>query len=223
MNTLAERLSYALERRNMDQADLARAVEVSPTTITKIMSGETKRSRKLPEIAAVLRISEQWLLFGDESNVTEERIPVAEWDSDTALPDDMVEVPFLKNQSLSAGMGAINDDSSYTGAKLWYSRSFIKRKGACPETVFCISIRGDSMSPVFDEGGIVMINTLDKNIIDGKPYAITHQGHDYIKYLQRMPNDQIRVVSGNPAYPTFLTDLKDVEIIGRVIEYSKEW
>lgn len=223
MSTLIERFNERLTALNKSQSDIAKAVGVSPTAITKIANGETKRSKYLPAIAKVLGVSEQWLIYGHESNANPTSITVDEWDNSTVMPNDMVAIPYLIDMSLSAGKGALNGDIPYVGAKLWYSKSFIKRKNACPEAVFCITVSGDSMDPVFAEGGIVMINTIDKEIIDGKPYAITYQGHDYIKYLRKMPNDKVRVVSENSEYPAFDASIQDLEIIGRVIEYSKEW
>ena len=223
MNSLAERFTKRLEEMGKNQSDVARAIGASPTAITKIATGETKRSRLLPEIAEYLKVSEQWLIYGHESNAERLDLTINEWDSNTQMPDDMVAVPYLKDMSLSAGKGALNGDLPYSGAVLWYAKSFIKRKNACPDAVFCITISGDSMEPVFSQGGIVMINIIEKEIVDGAPYAITYQDQDYIKYLRRMPDGKIRVVSENKEYPAFDANAEDVKIVGKVIEYTKEW
>lgn len=223
MSTVAERFNRRLMEINKSQSDVARAINVSPTAITKIANGETKRSKYLPDIARYLKVSEQWLMFGNESNAELVEAQVDSWSDGTPMPDDMVAVPFLNGNSLSAGVGALNSDIPYTGAKLWYSKSFLRRKGAQQEAVFCITVKGDSMTPTFDEGGIVMINSLDKTIVDGKPYAIRYQDQDYIKYLRRMPDDKVGVVSENEDYPPFSVNIEEISIIGRVIEYSKEW
>lgn len=223
MSTAAERFNRRLMEMNKTQSDVARAINVSPTAITKIANGETKRSKYLPDIAKYLRVSEQWLMFGNESNAEIIEAQVDSWSDGTPMPDDMVAIPFLNGNSLSAGVGALNSDIPYTGAKLWYSKSFLRRKNAPQESVFCITVKGDSMVPVFDEGGIVMVNSLSKDIIDGKPYAIRYQDQDYIKYLRRMPDGKIKVVSENGEYPPFDVDIEEITIIGRVIEYSREW
>ena len=223
MRTIADRFNDKLKELGLDQKDIAERINVSPTAISKIANGETKRSRFLPAIAEALGVSEQWLIFGDEPNAELLDVQIDEWDDKSPLPPDMVEIPYYCDMSLSAGHGSLNGDMPYTGAKLWYAKSFIKKKGTCPSKVFCVKVRGDSMSPAFEEGGIVMIDTLNKQIIDGKPYAVTYQGEDYIKYVRRIPDNQIRLVSENKAYEPFDAPLEEVKIVGRVIEYSKEW
>lgn len=226
MKTLAERLVKILEEKRMSQEELAGMIGASQAAISKIILGTTKRSKLIPLIASALGVSEQYLMYGSEPNAEILTQGVQEWDSDTVIPDDMVAIPYFNGSSLSAGTGAINSDIPYTGASLWYAKSFIKRKGTCPEKVFCIGVKGDSMTPVFDEGGVVMIDTLADNIypiIDGKPYAIHYDNGDYIKFLRKLPNNRIRVVSANPEYETFDVDAEEILIVGKVIEYAKEW
>lgn len=223
MPTLADRVKQRIADLGIEQVDVAKAVGATPTTIYKIVDGQTKSSRFLPKIAEYLRVSEQWLLFGDESNAMKMDAQIDEWDDSTPIPEDMVAIPFLNGNSLSAGAGALNSDIPYTGAKLWYARSFLRRKNATPESVFCITVTGKSMEPVFSEGGMVMVNTLERDIINEKPYAITYKGCDYIKFLIKSPNGEITAISANPDYAPFICDIDDLQIIGRVIEYSKAW
>lgn len=42
MNTLAERIQFAMEMRGMTQADLARATGMSTAVIAQIVTGKTK-------------------------------------------------------------------------------------------------------------------------------------------------------------------------------------
>jgi len=224
METLQDRLLKLLEDKRLSQDDLASMINASQAAISKIVLGETKRSRLLPKIAEALEVTEQWLLFGDagEPNAGTHKSEIHVWDEKTLMPDDMVAVPFFNGMSLSAGNGALNSDIPHSGASLWFAKSFIKRKGTLPEKVFCITVKGDSMEPRFDEGGVVMIDTMPQAIIDGKPYAITYQGQDYIKYIRRLPNNQYLITSENEIYEPFKADIEQVTIIGRVIAYQRE-
>jgi len=221
-DSLASRLERALARSSYTQETLAEACNTSQATISRILNGVTQRSKHIPTIANVLNVSEQWLIFGDQSNVKKIDAVIDEWNDETPIPDDMAAIPFFKDMSLSAGRGSLNSDIPYNGAKLWYAKSFLRRKNTCPDMVFCISVVGDSMHPIIQEGGMVMIDTLNKDIIDGRPYAVRYKDEDYIKYLQR-GDGVIKLVSENKKYDDIIAKTEDLDIIGKVIEYSKVW
>lgn len=223
MSTLADRINKRMEELGRNQSDIARAIGVSPTAITKITSGETKRSKYLGDIAKYLGVTESWLIFGVEPNAKRLDANVKVWDKNSNIPDGMIAVPYFKDMTLSAGHGALNSDMQHSGATLWFSKSFLRRQGACPEKVFCITVAGDSMEPRYEEGGIVIIDTtLPINVIDGKAYAIHYEGEDFIKYLRRLPGNQLLITSENKIYEPFKMDADEVKIIGRVIGYQRE-
>lgn len=62
--TLSERLQWALNESGMTQAELARAVGISPPSLHGLLSGRYKRSRYTAKIAASLGISASWLADG---------------------------------------------------------------------------------------------------------------------------------------------------------------
>lgn len=62
MNTVAQRVAEAMEKRGMDQSALADAIGVTQGAISKIVLGKTANSRLLPKIAIALRVSLAWLL-----------------------------------------------------------------------------------------------------------------------------------------------------------------
>lgn len=222
--SLGLRIKDKRKELGITQAKLAEMIGIRQPTLSDLEKGVNNNTTKIVELAKALKTTPDFLLYGKEqSNMEILPVEVATWDNDSKVPDDMVEVPYFMDMSLSAGYGAINNGLPYVGTKLWYSKGFIRRKGACLDKVFCIKVHGDSMDPVFEDGGIVMIDTEPKDIIDGKPYAISYQDSDYLKFLRRLPDNKIRVISANPEYDTFDADTDDVQIIGRVIEYSKEW
>lgn len=223
-NEVGVRIQQRMRELRISQEDLAGMVGTSQNTISKIVRGAVRNSSFLPDIAEALGVSELWLRYGDlAGNAETIKTQAREWDESTSLPDGMVAVPYFKDMSLSAGQGAINSDITHSGSVLWFSRSFLRRQGACPEKVFCIAVIGDSMEPRYEENGIVVIDTtLPVNVIDGKAYAIHYQGQDYIKYLRRMPDNKVLVSSENPVYKPFEANLDEVNIIGRVIAYQRE-
>lgn len=65
--TLAERLTTAMERSGITQAELARACGVKPPSVNGWLSGKSKflRGENLLKAAAVLGVSQQWLATGE--------------------------------------------------------------------------------------------------------------------------------------------------------------
>ena len=63
--TLEERLKKARKGQGIAQAKLAALAGTSQQTIQQLESRRSKRSGKLPEIAAVLGVSPMWLLTGE--------------------------------------------------------------------------------------------------------------------------------------------------------------
>ena len=83
------------------------------------------------------------------------------------------------------------------------------------------------MEPVLPDGSTVGINTDAKTIVDGKVYALDHDGMLRIKRLYNLPSGGLRIVSYNrDEYPDEILqsyDTKKVRIIGRVFWHSVLW
>ncbi|TDB28427.1 XRE family transcriptional regulator [Stenotrophomonas sp. ATCM1_4] len=69
MTTLADRLSIAMSKRGMSQAELARRCGVSQPSVHGWLSGKAKflRGENLLRAASVLNVSEEWLATGQGS------------------------------------------------------------------------------------------------------------------------------------------------------------
>jgi transcriptional regulator with XRE-family HTH domain len=63
---IATRIRETLTIRDMGQADLARAIGVTPTTMWKYLDGQTGIDKKLLPIARALGVSADWLENGGE-------------------------------------------------------------------------------------------------------------------------------------------------------------
>lgn len=57
MSNIAKNIERLMLEQNLKQDDLARLAGVSQNTISKIVKGSTKESRKLPDIARALSVS----------------------------------------------------------------------------------------------------------------------------------------------------------------------
>ena len=228
MNTLAERLQFAMDKMGKNQVELAALAGTSQVTISNILNGVTKSPRNGLQIAKALKISPEWLLNGTgeivqpkiESNVAETG-SFDLWDRNTPLNDDEVEVPLFQEIRLAAGNGFADDIMDYNNFKLRFSRATLRRQGVQYENAVCVVADGNSMEPVIPNGATVGIDTGNKTIRDGSIYAINHGGLLRIKLLYNMPNNQIKIRSYNTdEYDDEIANFDEMSVIGKVFWYS---
>ncbi|EDX0346220.1 helix-turn-helix transcriptional regulator [Salmonella enterica] len=229
--TLAERLKEARNARGLTQKALGELIGISQAAIQKIETGKAVQTTKLVDIARALKVRPEWLGSGLGA-MTDDTIPpesewgrVDAWDKNTPLPDDEVEVPFLKDIEFAAGNGSCTNED-YNGFKLRFSKATLRRIGARTDGsgVLCFPARGNSMEPVIPDGATVAINCDDKRIVDGKVYAINQDGWKRLKLLYRTGPDKLSIRSFNSEeHPPEEAELSNVEVIGRMFWSAMLW
>lgn len=230
----SERLGMAMSDAGFTQGRLAKEVGMAQSSVNKLLNG-ANGSRKTVEIASVLGVRPEWLSSGEmpmRDNRADSSIPheskwgtVDGWDSKTPLPDDEVEVPFLKDIEFACGDGRVHDED-YNGFKLRFSKSTLRRIGASTDGsgVLCFPAVGNSMEPFIPDGSTVAINCHDKRIVDGKVYAINQEGWKRLKMLYRIGPDLVSLRSFNSEeHPDEERQLSEIEIIGRMFWSSTLW
>lgn len=160
----------------------------------------------------------------DSANETAESLDltvVEVWDDETPLADDEVEIPFLREVELSAGSGRTVIEQSST-AKLRFGKRSLRDHNVQFDKAVCVVVSGNSMEPVLPHGSTVGINTAQTSIMDGKMYALKHDGQLRVKVLYRLPGGGIRMRSLNQAehpdesYTAAEMAAHSIHIIGRV-------
>lgn len=230
--TLSERLKEARNLRGLTQKALAEKVGISQAAIQKIETGKASQTTKLVEIANALAIRPEWLSSGSgpmASEQAEQSIPpesewgtIESWDRHTPINDDEVEVPFFKDIEFACGPGRTGDED-YNGYKLRFSKSTLRRIGASTDgsSIVCFPARGNSMEPNIPDGTTVAVNIEDKNIVDGKIYAINEDGWKRIKLLYRTGPETVSLRSYNSLeHPPEEKPLSKIEVVGRVFWWS---
>ena len=236
MKTYAERLKYAIEARETNQSDLARAIGVKPQSV-QYLCREGKRSVHSAKIAEILKINVNWLTEGNGNmevitplNYIPEPTYVLGgfdlWDDDTPLRDDEVALPFFREVELSAGSGRHEVIENH-GRKLRFAKSTLKKGNINAAAAACVTVSGTSMDPVLPDGSVVGIDTSNKTIIDGKPYAVNYHGDLLVKRVYKLPGGGFRLNSYNTTeYPDIYCAgdaLIDVLILGKVFWSSQLW
>jgi phage repressor protein C with HTH and peptisase S24 domain len=88
-----------------------------------------------------------------------------------------------------------------------------------PENLRIVTGFGDSMRPVFKPGDPLIVDTGHTTISFDAVYFFRVDGEGFVKRLQRVPGEGIRVLSSNKAYESWTVKPEmDFEVLGRIIK-----
>ncbi len=137
MNTVSERLKFALKARNMKQIDLVTKTGIGKSSISTYLSGEYEPKQKnISKMAKALQVNEAWLMGAD--------IPM---DEDIAEPT--TPVPLVGEAAAGQGVYADNNIIDYIKTP----NSWLKGEG---EFVY-LKVKGDSMEPEMHSGDLALV------------------------------------------------------------------
>jgi len=236
---LADRLVYAMEQRNMVQDRLATAAGCTQTTIQKLTSGKSQKSRFIAAIARALQVDVDWLELGTIPPSSKEQTELKQavdgapvilgelstWDDTTPLDDDEVALPLYKEVEMASGIGrsAVQIDAY---RKVRFSSYTLRKAGIDPKNAACATNSGNSNHPLILDKATIGIDKGMTRIIDGQLYALDHDGLLRVKFVYRLPGGSIRLRSFNRAeyadedYTLDQVMEQRIQIIGRVFWWS---
>ena len=213
--SLASRVTEQLINLGISQSYLARQVGLSQAAVQKLCAGKSQSSKKIVEIAKILKVDVNWLLYGGETR------KISPWDSSTPVDDDEVELSYFREVELAAGSGGRKIEFN-DSRKLRFSRRTLDRMGIQVRNAACVTVSCNSMEPVMPNGSTVGVDTGNTILIDGDIYALGHHGCLRVKIVYALPWGGIRLKSFNSSeWPDETYDsLDDIKILGRVFWYS---
>ncbi|MEC8568415.1 MAG: transcriptional regulator, partial [Pseudomonadota bacterium] len=102
----ARRLNEAMDAKEYPKRGRAKILstefKISDKGAGKWLNGEAiPETSKIQLLASFLDTTSEYLLYG--------AVPVEDWDSNTPLDDDEVEIPFFKDFSFACGGGSIGE------------------------------------------------------------------------------------------------------------------
>lgn len=208
---MPDRLKAAMLEAGLDQSALARAVNVTPGAINQIVTGRTRDSRKLPDIARELGVSVDWLK--GRAHTPQEEVSA----DDVADRLDAVMIPQIEI-GLSMGGGSAIDEWPVV-QMVPMSRTWLRGlTSSGPEHLMVARGDGDSMMPTILDQDLVIIdraqNTPRQN---DRIWALTYGGWGMIKRLRSLPNGSLQINSDNPAVSSIEAFDNEAQIIGRVV------
>ena len=183
--------------------------------------GGLPKSETLKKIKQLKGCSIDWLLTGEGSPFPDSEAPKATATDTLGNPVDIDEFVFVPRYDIqaAAGHGQLVGDEQPMFAmafRRYWIENYVTRD---IKNLSVISVKGDSMEGVLNDGDTILINHGQTTPRDGL-YVLRLNENLLVKRLQLIPGGIVNVISANEAYPTFEIDLKnptdDVSIIGRV-------
>lgn len=157
MDTLAKRLAWARAEKNMSQEALAKAAEVSQSTIGNLEAGIRNSARRIAAIASVLEVNTLWLSDG----IGEVRYSAGDA---LRLPIDRPYNSFGVDQSRFRSVPVIGRAMGGLPDTLWGDGDYPAGSSDCYAEIasqdpnaFIVPIEGESMSPRFNPGEYALV------------------------------------------------------------------
>ena len=221
MNTFKERLIF-LWKHEAKQAKIASDIDMTIAGFSRIWNeGGLPKAETLKRIRQLKGCSLDWLITGEGEPFPNHPVLSSEvYDTlgNKVDTDEFIFVPRYDIQA-AAGHGQLvrNEKPVFTMAfRRYWIENYITRD---TKNLSVISVKGDSMEGVLNDGDSILINHGEATPRDGL-YVLRINENLLVKRLQLMPGGIINVISANEAYPTFEINMnrltEDVAIIGRV-------
>lgn len=202
--TIGERIKAARERKNISQIELAKLIGSSKQSVYKYENNIITNipSNKIEAIAKALSTTPAELM-GWETNVT-------------PMPKSNVFMRPLFN-SVAAGFGVVADNTIVS-----YIPTFITTPSEQEQYIW-ISVQGDSMSPLIDDGSEILVKKQDC-VDSGQIGVVLIDGEDAVVKKISYGDNWIELISINPYYPPRRfegADVQRVRVLGLVKKVSK--
>ena len=205
MDSIGEKIRFLRESKKITQAALAKLVNVAAVTVSKWELDVSKpKGNSVVKLASTFRVT--IATFIQHKNKIE------------YVDQNIISIPFFPNVEAAAGCGYLpsNEKSEFIRVPEDLVRN-------CAY-VNAITVKGDSMEPVFTDRSCIFIDKSQVDIEDGKVFVFIHDDMIRMKILERIPHG-IRIKSYNPNYPTEDINLRTetVHIIGKVVAQIQKY
>lgn len=223
MNTLGERINWAMNQRQLERKDLAKKLRVSTMAIGDLINNKTKKPRNILELAEILGVDAKWLQSG-EGELPEISTALSTSELIDTQHDGRHKhrIDYLDVRAAAGLTGFENSDYPEVISSLYLTDEgmlqIIGKKNA--NGICIVNVPTDSMDPTIRKGDIVFIDTKINAYNGDGIYAFTIDGALFIKRVQKLVGGGYRLHSDNKDYdPQDITDeiCQTAKFIGRFI------
>ena len=191
LNVFAKRLSGLLEESNETTYSLASKLGLTPATISRYANALMKP--KVPTVvsmAQIFNVNEAWLMGYD---VSKEKNNL----KSPNITSDAVTFPVIGEIAAGYDSLAVED---WSGETVEIPLSFLR--GRKKEEYFVLSVKGDSMYPLYMDGDKVLILRQTTLNHSGEIGAIMYEDYATLKKVEYVNGeDWLKMIPVNPQYP----------------------
>ena len=189
--------------RGLSPSSVCELVGLSNSAYSKWDETSIPRKATLCRIAEFFNVTVEYLLGKEETPIPTET---------TGFTVDQSNVKMIPvYETVSAGLGAAAEDTPSEYIPMCFGNAYEA------ENTICIRVKGDSMSPVVNNGDLVHV--LIQDVADrGAMAVVMVDDEGFVKYMD-YGTGWIELVSQNPMYRTMRfegTDIERVRVVGIV-------
>lgn len=188
---MATRIEQLLLARNGgNQSEMARHVGVSPQAVQKWVAGDSEpRGKNLDLAAEFLGVTPAHLKFGIvmDQHPGAAPVPAGMMRVHEAMDGDPSMTQVLKvNIKVQAGITGFRVEfHDHDGETIGIPTSWVRKERFVVAELLAIVVKGESMEPSLYDGDVIVVNTADKQLVDGAVYAVNYEGEVVVKRLVR--------------------------------------
>lgn len=222
---IGDRIRLCLEALGKSQADLARAISVSPQAISKMVNGGTTDTAKLYQIARFLETTPEYLTGETDdpsigSGVSDRR---PEYRGPAPQPEpehvERAQIVWLKevDQVLGAG-GGFFDDVAEERLVPFPAHWLRNHPQSRLEFLVTMPCKGTSMEPTIMDGNLCIIDTSRTRLDEqDEIWACAFGNLAVLKRLRAMPDGTVKLMSDNKAVSDEIASDGELFILGRCV------
>ncbi|HHK6008332.1 TPA: helix-turn-helix transcriptional regulator [Neisseria subflava] len=210
-----EKIRQVIEFNKITLDEFAEKIGEKPTRLKDVLRGKQRPPLEMIQsIVENFQIDANWLI-GKGGNFH----PIEEIDKDEYAYIPMYDV------EVSAGNGAAAYGVAEPANHLAYRKDWLKLRGLFAKDLNCVTARGDSMEPTIHSKDTLLVDTSKNNPRDGQIYVIRSGDTLWVKRIQKQIDGSLLLISDNDTYPPMslmLADHPDIQVIGQVVQISKD-
>lgn len=207
-----------LAKEELTIAEFADLIDEKVSRVNDVLSGKQRPPFDMVEkILSKFDVDANWLISGKKNS--KKNIS-----SLTALSDDYVYIPMF-DVEVSAGNGTTAYGVTDPANHLAFRREWLLQRGLHEQDLNIVTAKGDSMEPTISSKDTLLVDTSKTNPRDGHIYVIRSGDVLWVKRVQRQIDGSLLLISDNTTYPPMplmLSDHPDIQVIGQVVQISKD-
>lgn len=208
--SIIERMRYLMQQSRMSQAEFARRISISPSNLSKHLSGRLPVTEGLVNrIVVNMGVSHEWLRDGTD-------VPFSKVAGMVASRRDHLLSRSVPIYDIDVTAGVEELSSMFTDDRI---AGYVMMPRLSSDSLI-VHVSGDSMQPEIIDGGYVAIYpvSLAGPIMWGELYVVVTDDFRRVKYLRRHHTDSSKVVlhSANPDYDDIEIEYGSIRSLFRV-------